>query len=359
MRMDRLLPFAVALPLLGAADVGHTAGTEYNIDIVAVDLAGRQTNLTHNPAIDVNPAVARDGRVAFVSSRDGSSDLYVMDGDGRNVRRLTNGALDPSGIALAEDLEWSQASWSPRGDTIAFDGKYTALPPPCPQHCADWEVLAIGSDGKGPRQVAPNARAPAWSPDARRLAYESGVDAYYAAGGVTMMRLDGSVSVQVEAMNNESSVGPVWSPRGDEIAFQAARGNRTWIYLVRGDGERKRPLAAGAKPTWSPDGRRLAFVENHNLIAIDRNGRGKERLSRKGEFVIAAAWSPNSRTVAYVAGTKADPYGGLPRKLRLETVIADRNHVRVLASWSAGSLIWGSPVWTPSGRRILVAVEPH
>jgi hypothetical protein len=61
-----LLFLAVAPILVARADVGRTAGGQQsNADIVAIDLAGRQTNLTHDPAFDVNPAVARDGKIVF------------------------------------------------------------------------------------------------------------------------------------------------------------------------------------------------------------------------------------------------------------------------------------------------------
>ena len=113
-----------ALSRTAESAFARAGSAEANIEIVAVSLAGRQTNLTQNPAWDVAPAVVGDGRIAFFSSRDGSDDLYVMDAYGVGVRRLTNGAVDHSGVALAEDLLWSQASWSPQGDAIAFDGSY-------------------------------------------------------------------------------------------------------------------------------------------------------------------------------------------------------------------------------------------
>jgi hypothetical protein len=47
-----------------------------------------------------------------------------MDGDGRNVRRLTNGPVDHSGVAWSEALDTSEASWSPGGAKVAFDGQY-------------------------------------------------------------------------------------------------------------------------------------------------------------------------------------------------------------------------------------------
>jgi Tol biopolymer transport system component len=356
------LLIAVALPLLGAAAASHASNDPFNIDIVAIDLAGRQTNLTENTAVDLSPAVARDGRIVFVSTREGTPDLYVMAGDGGNVRRLTTSAIDHTGVAWNEALDLSQASWSPSGEHIAFDGLYLAHGPPCPAHCANWRVLVIGSDGAGLDEVALNARAPAWSPDGRDLAYESDLDSYYEPGSVTMTRLDGSApSVRVKAINPDYDVGPVWSPKGGEVAYQASltAGARTWVYLARADGRRKRRLARGHHPAWSPDGRRLAFIDDYKLITIDRNGKNRRRLSPKGEFVISAAWSTKGSTLAYIAGTKLAPYGGRPRNLRVETVSADGKRVRVLARVSASSLIWGRPVWTHDGRRILVAVEPH
>jgi Tol biopolymer transport system component len=356
--MRRFLLLAViALPFFAPSDLGRAARMGSNYDVVAVDLAGRQTNLTHNAAADVSPAVARDGRIVFLSTRDGNPDLYVMDGDGRNVRKLTNSALDHSGVAWGEDLEWSGASWSPGGKEIALDGKYFRAGPACEQHCANWKVLVIDSDGSGLKQVALDARAPAWSPDGRRLAYESAVGSYFDAGSVTIARLDGSGSVEVKGKNGQRSVGPVWSPSGRELAFQAwgTGSAHASIYLLRADGTRKRRLARGHNPTWSPNGRRLAFIDDCKLLTIDRNGKGRRRLSRKGEFVIDAAWSPRGRTLAYVAGTKEDRCGnGWPENLRLETVTADGRRVHVLARESASSLIWGGPVWTHDGKRILV-----
>ena len=49
------------------------------------------------------------GQIAFTSERDGNREIYVMDADGRNQRRLTNSRL----------VDWDP-SWSPDGRHIAF-----------------------------------------------------------------------------------------------------------------------------------------------------------------------------------------------------------------------------------------------
>jgi TolB protein len=360
-RMDRFLLLVVALAFLGPAGVGAARNAEFNHDIVAVDLVGRQTNLTRNPAFDGSPAVARDGRIVFVSTRDGNPDLYVMNGDGRNVRRLTWSASDASGVAWDEALHLTQASWSPRGDRIAFDGRYMERGSPCPRLCANWRVLVVESNGGGLKEIARNSRAPAWSPGGRRLAFESDLDPEEGARTVTIGRADGSRPVHLSAINYPSEVGPVWSPAGGEIAFQAKRpeGSRTWIDLVRADARGRRRLAPGRNPTWSPDGRRLAFIDNSNrLITMTRDGKRKRWVSRAGESVVAAAWSPKGDTLAFVAG-RPNAYGGRPRELRLETVRPNGTRLRVLARESESSPLSGRPIWTPNAKRILVTLESH
>jgi hypothetical protein len=54
--MCRLLLPAVALALFVPSGLGHATSAEHNIEIVAIDLAGRQTNQTHNrPLMSTRP----------------------------------------------------------------------------------------------------------------------------------------------------------------------------------------------------------------------------------------------------------------------------------------------------------------
>jgi Tol biopolymer transport system component len=133
------LASAVVLPAAGRAASRAEFG---NLEIIAVGVTGRQQNLTQNAADDLAVAVARDGRIAFLTNRADEADLDVMNADGSGIRVVT------SGVSFGEDLEWSRASWSPLGDAIAFDGLYfNADPTSCVQHCTGWRVLVIARTG--------------------------------------------------------------------------------------------------------------------------------------------------------------------------------------------------------------------
>lgn len=60
-------------------------------------------NLTNNPATDDNPVWSPDsGKIAFISNRDGNSEIYMMNADGTSPINLTN-----------NDAEDYSPVWSP------------------------------------------------------------------------------------------------------------------------------------------------------------------------------------------------------------------------------------------------------
>ena len=62
-----------------------------NSEIYVINADGSgQENLTQHPARDSHPSWSRDGRkLAFVSRRDGNSEIYVMNADGSGLRNVT------------------------------------------------------------------------------------------------------------------------------------------------------------------------------------------------------------------------------------------------------------------------------
>ena len=110
------------------------AGLGEPIYVVKAD-GSRLRNLTPKPVGDyADPAWSPDGRkIAFVSKRDGNSEVYVMNANGKGQRNLTrNPAFD------------ADPAWSPDGRKIAFasnrDGNYG--------------VYVMNADGSGQQRLA-------------------------------------------------------------------------------------------------------------------------------------------------------------------------------------------------------------
>ena len=72
------------------AKIAFSSNRDGNWEIYLMNPDGsQQKRLTQNSARDSSPVWSPDGeQILFVSNRDGVSDLYVMDADGKRVRRV-------------------------------------------------------------------------------------------------------------------------------------------------------------------------------------------------------------------------------------------------------------------------------
>jgi len=94
---------------------------------------------------------------------------------------------------------------------------------------------------------------------------------------------------------------PVWSPRGDLIAFTKQNKGRFHIGVMRVDGSEERLLTASfldEAPTWSPNGRVIMFTRETQgatgapaLYTVDISGRNLRRV-RTEAAASDSAWSP-------------------------------------------------------------------
>jgi TolB protein len=114
--------------------------------------------LTREPALDLSPSWSPDGkRLAFVSDRAGTPQIYVMNADGSGVRRLTfQGNYNQT------------PQWSPRGDLLAFTAR---------DERKVFDVFVVSPDsGKIDRITQDQGRTneePTWAPSGRLLAFKS------------------------------------------------------------------------------------------------------------------------------------------------------------------------------------------
>ena len=93
---------------------------------------------------------------------------------------------------------------------------------------------------------------------------------------------------------------PVWSPRGDLIAFTKQTAGEFQIGVMRTDGSGERILSSGflqEGPTWAPNGRVLMFFRENSgsggpeLFSIDLTGRNEQAIPTPN-FASDPAWSP-------------------------------------------------------------------
>ena len=96
----------------------------------------------------------------------------------------------------------------------------------------------------GPHRTIPIGYAPAWSPNAERIAFVTRGDLWVGDADGTHR------SLLVRRADK-----PAWGPNGRRLAFVRAG----WVWTVRADGLDERKLARGDHPDWSPDGTRIAF----------------------------------------------------------------------------------------------------
>ena len=92
---------------------------------------------------------------------------------------------------------------------------------------------------------------------------------------------------------------PVWSPRGDYIAYCSREASQFHIYIVDITGQNAYKLTeigSNEAPSWSPDGLHLVYSSNvdgaYSLWIMNFDGSGKRKLNLKGACK-SPDWSVN------------------------------------------------------------------
>ena len=255
--------------------------------------------------------------------------LAIMDQDGANVRLLSQGkdlVLTPRFSPVAQEITYmSYNQGTPRVFVMNLEtgqrdmvGEFPAGSMTfAPRFSPDGQRIVMSFEEGGATSIyemdlrsrqmrrltqpipgrASIDTGPCYSPDGRQIVFESdreGTQQLYVmdAGGGGARRI---------SMREGRYSTPVWSPRGDYIAFTKQMGGRFLIGVMKPDGSGERILTEGFHnegPTWAPNGRVLMFFRESEganggarIYSVDVTGYN-ERPIQTPSFGSDPAWSP-------------------------------------------------------------------
>ncbi|MGZ4403648.1 MAG: hypothetical protein ACXVRI_12475 [Gaiellaceae bacterium] len=274
-------------------------------------------------------------RIAFAGrGQGGPGDLFLIDADGRNLRRLTH----------SEDIEEHDPVWSSDGKRLAYFAQDQALSQD------DLMVLSL-STGMSASVVrgSPLKGQLEWSPDGRKFAF---VTSWAAGRGVQVV--DATSGEAVDAWLEQKY--PVWSPDGSSVAFVFTENERTQLIVAKRDGSGARVLYRGEKDVgvgdiaWSPNGRTLAFrhgawsVNWSQIMVVDAGtGRVRPLTNRRGHADASPSFSQDGRRIAFVR----QAFGARPRVARLAVISSLGGAARVYRGARTNS---AAPLWRPGAH---------
>lgn len=237
-------------------------------------------------------------RIAFTMlDNDYNKDVYVIDSDGENLRKVTN----------YRNLLLSPV-WSPDAKKIAFNSMKSG----------DWRIyqldLATGAETQLPDvRGGGDYMTPAYHPDGQTLAFSVTGNA---RSGIFTYNVGRDCCLEFLTGGNHYDLSPSYSPDGDWMAFQTNRFGSSVPQIMLmpsggGEAETLSPFEYGGRgyytsPDWSPEGDFVAFHGRirrgtyHILVAdMANDGRRLRQLTWEGTNEDPS-WAPDGRHIVFV-----------------------------------------------------------
>jgi Tol biopolymer transport system component len=313
-----------------------------------------------------------DGRIAFFrASGNARYDLAVAGADGRDIRVLTGHSRPGAAVPAL----FTRPAWSPDGRKIAFS---RAPSRDASGFRADIYVMdADGSDQRRITSLR-SAYEPVWSPDGRRILFSRfrltrhGVDGAIwevAIRGGKVRQLTQSRKGRLDVAGTFSADGQTLlftrrtcvSNRNAACVYKPATATTIAIYAARPDGSGARMLIRdGSEPALSPTGSKLAYasVRDRNgrftygeaessvseLYVAKADGSGQRRLTHTPNLnEQSPSWRDRSR-IAFQEGEEIDNAEGM----RILEVNADGTCRRTILADPKLDTWYARPAWEPA-----------
>ncbi len=210
------------------------------------------------------------------------------------------------------------------------------------------EIYTMDFDGESQRRVTFShtlSLAPDWSPDGRKIVYQS-----YEKDtpGVFLVGKDGADKFRVP-LSTQLNASPSFSPDGKTIAFCGSVKGNPEVFTVQSDGAGLKRLtenvAIDSTPRWSPNGRELAFTSNRQgspqIYMMDLEGANVRRVSLAGNWNDEASFSPDGGRIAFACRNEGD----------FQICVMELGTGRTLQI-SEGPGAHENPTWSPDGTKV-------
>jgi Tol biopolymer transport system component len=259
---------------------------------------------TLNLPAETPSASPLEGRIAFISDRDGHPQLYHMNANGSDQQRLLT----------SKDDDY-YPSWSPDGTELAFYRHFS---------WQYWAIMAVNADGSDLRQLTDNTNGltcsfgPVWSPDGTQIAFTVEPDPQPTCEmkhtEIAVMDADGG-NVRFLTQNDSNDLAAGWSPDGNRVIFVSDRDGSNQVYVMGADGGNPQRLtdlgSVNSMPAISPDGQSIVFVSNREgndeIYIMNADGSNPTRLTNDPASDWQPSWSPDGKQIVFISGS---PSGG-------------------------------------------------
>lgn len=259
--------------------------------LVTKDIADALYEASDHLPVLINLLPLRDdiknGIVAFASESTGNGDIYVMDADGRNLRRVTT-----------QDQADYWPSWSPDGTRLTYGSMLNG----------NVDIYAVNVNGSHRTRLTTHPSGdfePAWSPDGKHIAWSSQRDGN---AEIYVMNADGTDQVR---LTNHPAIDacPGWSPDGTRIAFTTNRDGNWEIYVMGADGANQTRITNSEYneiiTVWSPYGDKFLFVSdregNEDIYIMNIDGSDLTRMTYHEAIDMEPCWSPNGTHIIFAS----------------------------------------------------------
>lgn len=300
----------------GATEYALSPDEEHAVIVVHGELfltsvkgSAKTTRLTESPAFDHGVSWSPDGKkLLFASDRTGVEDLYLLEPDDPEHPELTKAHLFKIKPLTATRAAESAATFSPKGDKIAF--------------LRSGQLWLMNADGTRATPLIADQQVNDydWSPDGKWIAFA---------------RMDGSFASELYVVPTDGSEPPrnvtryatyngdvTWSKTGHRLAFIGKRRDTYAVHVL----PLHKPAAAGSKPStdfdWedvhlravrpsnmtaetaaiSPDGSQVAFRSTTNgddLWVASTDGSSVGRVTSGKQVPKQIRWSTKSSGLIY------------------------------------------------------------